>query len=109
MVEQTRNDRGKFEPKGDEPRMVHSIRLPDSIWLKVRQTATDSGVTTTEIVDRALAAALSPSPQLPADTISLEHLDRVLNAVASDRTVTRNGKDGGAVRKTIAAIKARLG
>lgn len=55
MIEQPRDERGKFVLKGEEERKVRTVRLTDSTWNKLVETASRRCITRTELIEELLS------------------------------------------------------
>lgn len=102
-------DEGKFELKGDAPRHVRSIRLTDATWENLGEVAAKDGITRADLLEKMTDFQPSKPAETTPGTITTDELHNAIAAVMSDPAVTRNGKDRGAVKRTMAALIERLG
>jgi hypothetical protein len=112
MTGQSRDELGKFGSKGDMPRQVRSLRLTEATWQLLGKVAESQGLTRADLLelmaeDGCLLGYLE-SRSGDASGEIWQRLERVGDEVVKDPTVTRNGKDSGAVKRTIAAVLQRL-
>ncbi len=108
---QDRTEEGKFAPKSEEPRHVRSIRLTDKTWEKIGYAANKRRITRADLVEQmAEDGIFDQEPevtQLSRDD-AVAHVENVMEEILNDSTVTRNGKDRGAVKRGLLALLSRL-
>lgn len=54
MVEQKRNEAGRFAPKSDQPRRVRTMRLTDVAWNKLGEIADSQNLNRADFIERWL-------------------------------------------------------
>jgi hypothetical protein len=96
---------GRVEQLSDEPRRVRTLRVTDSVWAEFGHVADRHGVTRADLLEQ-LVHDVESDWQVYAYRPSLEQL---LESLPHNPTVTRKGKDGGAVRRVCNEIATRLG
>lgn len=52
MVIQIRNQVGQFDLKGEEPRLVRSLRLTDTCWEALGEVAENRGISRADLLER---------------------------------------------------------
>lgn len=104
MVEQGRTDDGKFAPKSEEHRRVRSIRLTDSTWEVLGAIAQQRGITRADLLEELVEeGAVSQHTQIQPEKKAPE-IELLIEQVLADPSVTRNGKDKGAVKRGLEAL-----
>ena len=104
---QDRTEQGKFAPKSEEPRHVRSIRLTDKTWEKIGFAAEKRRITRADLIEQMVEdGAFDDEPEnseLLRDKF-LNEIQVVAEEILSDSTVTRGGKDRGAVKRGLYAL-----
>ncbi len=110
---QDRTEGGKFAPKSSEPRHVRTIRLTDTTWEKMGYTADKRRITRADLVEQMAAdgvfedeAEVENSQPLQANLV--HQIEVMVEEILNDPTVTRSGKDKGAVKRGLQALLNRL-
>ncbi len=105
MPEQGRTEGGKFAPKSDEPRHVRSIRLTDKTWGALGVSASERGITRADLLEQLVEEGVVASTHQSVDPQKgTTEIEPLIEQVLSDSTVTRGGKDKGAVRRGLEAL-----
>jgi len=109
MAEQGRTEGGKFALKSNEHRQVRSIRLTDSTWEALGVIATQRGITRADLLEELVKAGVISSTQPTATSgHTAPEIEQLIEQVLADPAVTRGGKDKGAVRRGLEALKKLL-
>ncbi len=109
MVEQGRTEGGKFASKSEEPRYVRSVRLTDSTWEALGTIATQRSITRADLLEELVEAGAIASAQPTASSGQAgSEIEQLIEQVLADPAVTRGGKDKGAVRRGLEALKKLL-
>jgi predicted DNA-binding ribbon-helix-helix protein len=105
MAEQGRTPGGKFAPKSVEHRRVRSIRLTDSTWEVLGVIAVERGITRADLLEQLVEERVISLGQrlAQAENKALE-IEQCIERVLADPSVTRNGKDKGAVKRGLEAL-----
>lgn len=107
---QDRTEGGKFAPKSNEPRHVRTIRLTNTTWEKMGSMADKRRITRADLVEQMAEDGVfdaAEGSQL-SRVISPSEIEAVVGEILSDSTVTRGGKDKGAVKRGLQALRDRL-
>lgn len=108
---QDRTKGGKFAPKSNEPRHVRTIRLTDTTWEKMGYAADKRCITRADLVEQMAEDGVFDNgletTQLSC-AISLNEVEVAIEEILSDATITRAGKDKGAVKRGLQALRNRL-
>lgn len=108
---QDRTEEGKFAPKSEEPRHVRSIRLTDKTWEKIGYAANKRRITRADLVEQMAEDGVfdqeSEATQLSRDD-AVAQVENAIEEILNDSTVTRKGKDRGAVKRGLLALLSRL-
>jgi predicted DNA-binding ribbon-helix-helix protein len=107
MAEQGRTEGGKFAPKSDEPRHVRSIRLTDATWEVLGAIATQRSITRADLLEQLVESGLisqSQSQEVESFEKTVVEIEQLMKQVLADPSVTRNGKDRGAVKRALEAL-----
>lgn len=108
---QDRTEEGKFAPKSEEPRYVRSIRLTNKTWEKIGYAADKRRITRADLVEQmAEDGVFDQEPeatQLSCDN-AVAKVENAIEEILNDPTVTRSGKDKGAVKRGLLALLSRL-
>lgn len=107
MVKQGRTQGGKFASKSDEPRLVRTMRLTDITWQKLGEIAESRGITRADLIERIVESG-ALNQQSAGDQISLQQVESSIAQILNDSTVTRGGKDRGAVKRALEALLKQL-
>ena len=108
---QDRTEGGKFAPKSNEPRHVRTIRLTDTTWEKMGYVADKRRITRADLVEQMAEDGLfndEPTDAQLLCAISLNKIEAAIEEILSDAAVTRGGKDKGAVKRGLQALRNRL-
>jgi hypothetical protein len=112
MVKFERGESGKFAPKSNEPRIVRSIRLTDTTWKILGEIADSRGITRADLIEHLIKEGVISSDSLTSPTDShsyfLAHIEDAFEKILEDPSVTRSGKDKGAVRRGLLALLKSL-
>jgi predicted DNA-binding ribbon-helix-helix protein len=104
---QDRTEGGKFAPKSEEYRRVRSIRLTDTTWEKMGHAADKRRITRADLVEQMAEDGVfdgdTDDIKLSGDNLRNE-IENLVTQVLSDPTVTRGGKDKGAVKRGLQAL-----
>jgi hypothetical protein len=105
MTEQGRTKGGKFAQKSEELRYVRSLRLTDSTWKTLGMVAIQRGITRADLLEELVEQGIISSTQksIKPEKKAVE-LEQLVNQVLADPSVTRNGKDRGAVKRGLEAL-----
>lgn len=103
MAEQGRTEGGKFASKSDEPRHARSIRLTDSTWEVLGAIAQERSITRADLLEQLVEEGVISSGQQPI-TPREENIGYLVEQVLADSSVTRNGRDRGAVKRGLEAL-----
>lgn len=103
MAEQGRTEGGKFASKSDEPRHVRSIRLTNSTWEVLGAIATQRRITRADLLEQLIEEGVISSGQQPI-SLREEGIEHLVEQVLADSSVTRNGRDRGAVKRGLEAL-----
>lgn len=101
---QDRTEGGQFAPKSNKPRQVRTIRLTDTTWEKMGYAADKRRITRADLVEQMAEDGVFDQPMRPGDDISYDCLLASVEQVVNDPSVTRKGKDKGAVRRGLEAL-----
>lgn len=108
---QDRTEQGKFAPKSEEYRQVRSIRLTDTAWQKLGFAAEKRRITRADLIEQMAEDGVfddeSSNSQLSRNDF-LNEVEALTEEILSDPTVTRGGKDKGAVKRGLQALLSRL-
>jgi hypothetical protein len=108
---QDRTEQGKFAPKSEEPRHVRSIRLTDKAWKKMGFAAEKRRITRADLIEQMVEDGVFDdglgNSELPQN-IFLNEIEAAIEKILSDPTVTRGGKDKGAVKRGLQALLKQL-
>jgi hypothetical protein len=108
---QDRTEQGKFAPKSEEPRHVRSIRLTDKAWKKMGFAAEKRRITRADLIEQMVEDGVFDdglgNSELPQN-IFLNEIEAAIEKIMSDPTVTRGGKDKGAVKRGLQALLKQL-
>lgn len=103
MTSQGRSKAGKFASKSDEPRSIRSIRVTDTTWEKLGTAADSRCITRADLIQQLVeSGALDDQPTTSG--IDIHSVEQAVIQVLDDPAVTRNGKDRGAVRRSLDAL-----
>lgn len=105
MSTQSRGERGRFAPKSDENREVHSLRLTDTTWEKLGELAASRSITRSDLLEEWVQTGgveQSITPHMD------DQIDEAIAHILEDPTVTRSGKDRGSARRALEALRAYL-
>ncbi len=107
---QDRTEGGKFAPKSDEPRDVRSIRLTNTTWEKIGYAADKRRITRADLVEQmAEDGIFDQEPEVGLSRNQLiSEVESLVEEILKDGTVTRNGKDRGAVKRGLEALLKRM-
>jgi hypothetical protein len=109
MAEQGRTEGGKFASKSDEPRHVRSIRLTNSTWEALGAIAIQRGITRADLLEELVeAGAITSTRSTVTSGQAGSEIEQLIEQVLADPAVTRGGKDKGAVRRGLEALKKLL-
>ncbi len=103
MAEQGRTESGKFAQKSEEIRHVRSIRLTDSTWEALGAIAAQRGITRADLLEELIGEGVISLAHQPVST-RREDVGHLVEQVLADPSVTRNGKDRGAVKRGLEAL-----
>jgi hypothetical protein len=104
---QDRTEQGKFAPKSETLRYVRSIRLTDKAWEKIGFAAEKRRITRADLIEQMVEdGVFDDVPRDPeiSQEILLNEIEAVVEEILSDPTVTRGGKDKGAVKRGLQAL-----
>jgi predicted DNA-binding ribbon-helix-helix protein len=108
---QDRTEQGKFAPKSEEYRQVRSIRLTDTTWEKIGFAAEKRRITRADLIEQMAEDGVFDNEiedtSLPRDN-SMAQIESIVEKILVDPTVTRNGKDRGAVKRGLQALLTYL-
>lgn len=104
---QDRTEQGRFAPKSEEYRQVRSIRLTDSAWQKIGFAAEKRRITRADLIEQMAEDGVFDGESIDSK-LSRESLEVLVEEILSDPTVTRGGKDRGAVKRGLQALLSRL-
>jgi predicted DNA-binding ribbon-helix-helix protein len=108
---QDRTENGRFAPKSNEPRRVRTIRLTDATWEKIGFAADKRRVTRADLVEQMTEdGAFDNEPedtQALSKTLLIE-VETAIEEILNNSSVTRNGRDKGAVNRGLQALLHRL-
>lgn len=110
MAMRERNDSGQFEPKGDEPRILRSIRLTDTCWEKLGEVATERSISRADILESMVEDGyLDDYQATDEDDIKLsiiEDIQGILEGLElhGDNELEINSKDKAAGRRVLTAL-----
>lgn len=107
-----RNALGKFTLKGDEPRVVRSIRLTPKTWATLGEIASERGITRVDLIENLVATGVQ-NQESGVDLSTnrsqiLVEIEQAMNSILDDPKVTRKGKDSGAVKRAFQALQKAL-
>lgn len=108
---QERQEGGKFAPKSDEPREVRSIRLTDTTWKKIGYAADKRRITRADLIEQMAEDGVfdSEAEGIQFSRANLLHeIEALIEKILIDSSVTRSGKDRGAVKRGLQALLDRL-
>jgi hypothetical protein len=108
---QDRTEGGKFAPKSSQPRHVRTIRLTDITWEKIGYAADKRRITRADLVEQMAEDGVFDDDEVNEQDSSkslLNDIELIVQDVLNDPTVTRNGKDRGAVKRSLQALLSRL-
>jgi hypothetical protein len=103
MADQGRTEGGKFAPKSDEHRQVRSIRLTNSTWEVLGAIAQERSITRADLLEQLVEEGVISSGQQPISSRE-EGIEHLVEQVLADSSVTRNGRDRGAVKRGLEAL-----
>ncbi len=103
---QDRTEGGKFAPKSSQPRHVRTIRLTDTTWEKIGYAADKRRITRADLVEQMAedGAFDDEVNEQNSSKLLLNDIELIVQDVLNDPTVTRNGKDRGAVKRALQAL-----
>ena len=104
MPEQGRTEGGKFAPKSDEPRHIRSIRLTDKTWDVLGVMAAQRGITRADLLEELVEEGVITSVHPNVTGKTKQKIEHLIGQVLADPSVTRNGKDRGAVKRGLEAL-----
>lgn len=108
---QDRTEAGQFASKSETPRHVRSIRLTDETWQKIGYAADKRRITRADLIEQMSADGLFEDG-VRGNNLNQEHfladVEAIAQQILSDPTVTRNGKDKGAVKRGLEALLKSL-
>jgi predicted DNA-binding ribbon-helix-helix protein len=104
---QDRNESGQFAAKSEEYRHVRSIRLTNTSWEKIGFAAEKRRITRADLIEQMAEDGVFDDVQLPLSTL-LSEVEAVVEEILNDPSVTRGGKDRGAVKRGLQALLNRL-
>jgi hypothetical protein len=107
---QDRTEGGKFAPKSSQPRHVRTIRLTDTTWEKIGYAADKRSITRADLVEQMAEDGVfdDDAKEQNSSKLLLDDIELIIQDVLNDPTVTRNGKDKGAVKRGLKALLNRL-
>lgn len=106
---QDRTEGGKFAPKSDTPRHVRTIRLTDSTWEKVGYAADKRHMTRADLVEQLAKEGFFDGEIKAGDDDQLTtKVEAAIQMILGDSSVTRGGKDRGAVKRGLEALLKQL-
>jgi len=107
---QDRTEGGKFAPKSSQPRHVRTIRLTDITWEKMGYVADKRRITRADLVEQMAEDGVFDDEvnEQNSSKSLLNDIELIVQDVLNDPSVTRNGKDRGAVKRTLQALLSRL-
>ena len=104
MANQGRSEAGKFAPKSDEPRSIRSIRVTDTTWEKPGTAANARCITRADLIEQLVESGALDDQPLSTSGIDIQAVEQAVTQILDDPAVTRNGKDRGAVRRSLDAL-----
>lgn len=108
---QDRTEEGKFAPKSKEHRYVRSIRLTDTTWEKIGFAADKRRITRADLIEQMVEDGIfddeKQQAQIP-NTILVRDITSVIEEILSDPSVTRRGKDKGAIKRGLQELLRRF-
>jgi predicted transcriptional regulator len=104
MTEQGRTEGGKFAPKSSEYRHVRSIRLTDKTWETLGAIAEQRGITRADLLEELVEEGVITPVHSITTGKTKQEIELLIEQVLADPSVTRNGKDKGAVRRGLEAL-----
>jgi len=105
MTEQGRTEGGRFASKSDEPRHVRSIRLTDPTWEVLGAIAIQRGITRADLLEQLVEeGVISLTVATNSSSSPAKEISNLVEQVLADPSVTRNGKDRGAVKRALEAL-----
>jgi macrodomain Ter protein organizer (MatP/YcbG family) len=108
---QDRTEEGKFARKSEEHRHVRSIRLTNTSWEKIGFAADKRRITRADLIEQMAEDGVFDDEEQQVqrpDTILVRDIASVVEEILSDPSVTRNGKDKGAVKRGLQALLHRF-
>jgi macrodomain Ter protein organizer (MatP/YcbG family) len=108
---QDRTEEGKFACKSEEHRHVRSIRLTNTSWEKIGFAADKQRITRADLIEQMAEDGVFDDEEQQVqrpDTILVRDIASVVEEILSDPSVTRNGKDKGAVKRGLQALLHRF-
>lgn len=108
---QDRTEQGKFAPKSEEYRQVRSIRLTDKTWQKIGFVADKRRITRADLIEQMAEDGVfddeTQGEQSSQENL-LNKIEVIVEEILNDSTVTRGGKDKGAVKRGLHSLLNRL-
>lgn len=108
---QDRTEAGQFAPKSETPRHVRSIRLTDATWEKLGFAADKRCITRADLIEQMAEDGLfdvESDDTLASPGVSTSRIEELIEQISSDPSITRGGKDKGAVRRGLQALLSHL-
>jgi hypothetical protein len=108
---QERQEGGKFAPKSNEARHVRSIRLTNTTWEKMGYAADKRRITRADLIEQITEDGVfddqGENVQLLYAAL-LSEVEIAVEEILNDSSVTRGGRDRGAVKRGLQALLNRL-
>jgi hypothetical protein len=111
-MELARSSDGKFEPKGEELRVLRSIRLTDTCWERLGEVAQVRQVSRADLIERATAEGMwSEDYQQDLSDLRedfLGEIESLIDEILDDDLITRQRKDRTACKRALSALLEML-
>ena len=108
---QDRTEQGKFAPKSEEYRQVRSIRLTDKTWQKIGFVADKRCITRADLIEQMAEDGIFDDETHEQQSFQENLLSKIkatVEEILNDPTITRGGKDRGAVKRGLHSLLSRL-
>lgn len=83
MVIQIRNEFGQFDLKGEEPRLVRSIRLTDTCWNALGEVAENRGISRADLLEKMIEDGYLDGYELSDDSGKQDCLEAIQEVLDS--------------------------
>jgi hypothetical protein len=101
-----RNESGQFEQKGDEPRVLRSIRLTDTCWDTLGETASERSLSRADLLEELVEDGSSDRDEDGMKESIIEEMESLIQGLKKDgdNELEISSKDKAAGRRVLRAL-----